>query len=31
MPDMEEGKLSSDVENDHVSVEENKEDEHMVE
>ena len=31
MPDMEEGKLSEDVQNDHASVEENREDEHKVE
>jgi len=31
MPDMEEGKLSSDVQNDHVSVEENREDKDKVE
>ena len=31
MPDTEEGKLSEDVQNDHASVEENREDEHKVE
>ena len=31
MPNTEEGKLSEDVQNDHASVEENREDEHNVE
>ena len=31
MPDTEEGKLSEDVQNDHTSVEENREDEHKAE
>ena len=31
MPDTEEGKMSEDVQNDHVSVEENREDEHKKE